>query len=56
MLKTGKGKKPKQDDLLDMLSYLIPRVDHFATSIILDLTHFAANRAELFDIWGFRFF
>lgn len=31
------GKKPKQDDLMDMLKYLIPKGDHFATSIILDL-------------------
>jgi len=31
------GKKPKQDDVVDMLSYLIPKGDHFATSIILDL-------------------
>lgn len=31
------GKKPKQDDLVDMFNYLIPKGDHFATSIILDL-------------------
>lgn len=31
------GKKPKQDDLVDMLNYLIPKGGHFATSIILDL-------------------
>lgn len=31
------GKKPKQDDLVDMLAYLIPKGDHFVTSIILDL-------------------
>jgi len=31
------GKKPKQDDLIDMLKYLIPKGEHFATSIILDL-------------------
>jgi rhomboid protease GluP len=31
------GKKPKQDDLVSMLNYLIPKGDHFATSIILDL-------------------
>jgi len=31
------GKKPKQDDLVNMLNYLIPKGDHFATSIILDL-------------------
>jgi len=31
------GKKPKQDDLVDMLNYLVPKGNHFATSIILDL-------------------
>lgn len=31
------GKKPKQDDVADMLNYLIPKGNHFATSIILDL-------------------
>lgn len=31
------GKKPKQDDLVEMLNYLIPKGDHFVTSIILDL-------------------
>jgi rhomboid protease GluP len=31
------GKKPKQDDLVDALNYLVPKGDHFATSIILDL-------------------
>ena len=31
------GKKPKQDDLIDMLNYLVPKGEHFATSIILDL-------------------
>ncbi|MEO8770373.1 MAG: rhomboid family intramembrane serine protease [Ferruginibacter sp.] len=31
------GKKPKQDDLFDTLKYLIPKGDHFATSVILDL-------------------
>jgi len=31
------GKKAKQDDLMDMLNYLIPTGNHFATSIILDL-------------------
>ena len=31
------GKKPKQDDIVDMLNYLIPKGTHFATSIILDL-------------------
>lgn len=32
-----KGRKPKQDDLVDMLRYLIPKDDHFVTSIILDI-------------------
>ncbi|MBC7774983.1 MAG: rhomboid family intramembrane serine protease [Phycisphaerae bacterium] len=31
------GKKPKQDDLVDALKYLIPQGSHFATTIILDL-------------------
>jgi rhomboid protease GluP len=31
------GKKPKQDDVVDMLKYLIPRDNHFVTSIILDV-------------------
>ena len=31
------GKKPKRDDLVDIFNYLIPRKEHFATSIILDL-------------------
>jgi rhomboid protease GluP len=31
------GKKFESDDVMDMLQYLIPRQDHFATSIILDL-------------------
>lgn len=31
------GKKPKHDDLKAMLNYLVPKGDHFATSIILDL-------------------
>ena len=31
------GKKPKQDDLVDMLNYLVPKGEHFTTSIILDL-------------------
>ncbi|ESU23707.1 hypothetical protein FEDK69T_11110 [Flavobacterium enshiense DK69] len=31
------GKKPKQDDIADMLNYLIPKGSHFVTSIILDL-------------------
>ncbi|CAA9197777.1 rhomboid family intramembrane serine protease [Flavobacterium collinsii] len=31
------GKKQKQDDLVDMLNYLVPKGDHFATSVILDL-------------------
>lgn len=32
-----KGKKPKDDDLRDMLNYLIPNGDHFSSSLILDL-------------------
>lgn len=32
-----KGKKPKQDDLVAILNFLIPKGEHFATSIILDL-------------------
>lgn len=32
-----KGEKPKQDDLIDMLNYLVPKGSHFATSIIIDL-------------------
>jgi rhomboid protease GluP len=31
------GKKPEQDDLIDFLSYLIPKGDHFVTSIIVDI-------------------
>lgn len=31
------GKKPKQDDLVDMFNFLIPKEPHFVTSIILDL-------------------
>lgn len=31
------GKKSKQDDIVDMLNYLVPKGNHFATSIILDL-------------------
>lgn len=31
------GKKPKQDDLVDALNFLVPKGDHFATSVILDL-------------------
>jgi rhomboid protease GluP len=31
------GKKPKHDDILDMLNYLIPKGEHFATSILIDL-------------------
>lgn len=33
----SKGIKPKSDDLIDMLKFLIPKNEHFATSIILDL-------------------
>lgn len=36
-LKLQKGVKPKQDDVVDMFKYLIPKGDHFATSVILDL-------------------
>lgn len=36
-IKFMSGKKPKQDDLMDMLKYLIPKGDHFVTSILLDL-------------------
>jgi rhomboid protease GluP len=32
-----KGIKPKSDDLVDMLKFLIPRDDHYATSIIINL-------------------
>ncbi|MEM9299191.1 MAG: rhomboid family intramembrane serine protease [Bacteroidota bacterium] len=32
-----KGIKPKSDDLIDMLKYLIPKEEHFVTSIILDI-------------------
>ena len=32
-----KGIKPKSDDVVDMLKYLIPKGEHFATSIILDI-------------------
>ncbi|AHM63195.1 hypothetical protein D770_24750 [Flammeovirgaceae bacterium 311] len=32
-----KGLKPKSDELVDMLKFLVPRDGHFATSIILDL-------------------
>ena len=31
------GKKPKQDDLVDMINYLVPKGEHFVTSIIIDL-------------------
>lgn len=31
------GKKPKQDDLVDMMNYLVPKGEHFITSIIIDL-------------------
>jgi rhomboid protease GluP len=31
------GKKPAQDDLVDMLKYLVPTGNHFVTSIIIDL-------------------
>ena len=32
------GVKPEQDDFLDSIKYLIPKDDHFVTSIILNLT------------------
>ena len=32
-----KGEKPEKDDIVDMINYLIPRGDHFVTSIVLDL-------------------
>ncbi|MXN92029.1 rhomboid family intramembrane serine protease [Flavobacterium sp. Sd200] len=32
-----KGEKPKQDDLIDMLNYLVPKGDHFATSVIINI-------------------
>jgi rhomboid protease GluP len=32
-----KGINPKTDDIIDMLKFLIPKNDHFATSIILDI-------------------
>jgi rhomboid protease GluP len=31
------GKKPKEDDVVDMIKFLIPKPPHFVTSIILDL-------------------
>jgi len=34
------GMKPKQDDLIKMLNFLIPKGDHVATSVILDLNIF----------------
>lgn len=32
-----KGIKPKSDDVIDMIKYLIPSGNHYATSLILDL-------------------
>ncbi len=32
-----KGIKPKSDEVIDMLKFLIPKGDHYATSILLDL-------------------
>jgi rhomboid protease GluP len=32
-----KGIKPRKDDIIEMLKYLIPQGEHFATSILLDL-------------------
>ncbi len=31
------GKKPKEDDVVDMFKFLIPKQPHFVTSVILDL-------------------
>jgi rhomboid protease GluP len=31
------GKKPKEDDLIDAIKYLVPKDPHFGTSIVLDL-------------------
>lgn len=31
------GKKPKEDDVVDMFKFLIPKRPHFVTSVILDL-------------------
>jgi rhomboid protease GluP len=31
------GKKPKPDDLIDVINYLVPNGEHFATSIIIDI-------------------
>jgi rhomboid protease GluP len=32
-----KGKKPKHDDLMEIVKFLVPRSEHFATSLIIDL-------------------
>jgi rhomboid protease GluP len=34
------GRKPKEDDVIDMFKFLIPKRPHFVTSIILDLNIF----------------
>jgi rhomboid protease GluP len=31
------GRKPKKDDLIEMLRFLVPRGEHIATSLLLDL-------------------
>jgi rhomboid protease GluP len=36
-LRHRNGEKPKHDDIVDMLRFLIPKGDHFATSIMLNL-------------------
>lgn len=33
------GKKPTEDDLADIINYLIPKGEHFVTSIIIDLNN-----------------
>jgi rhomboid protease GluP len=32
-----KGIKPRKDDIIEMLKYLIPKGEHYATSVLLDL-------------------
>ena len=61
------GIKPKSDDVVDMLRFLIPRGDHFITSIIVDLnilvfiivtisgvSIFSPTAGELLDVGGNR--
>lgn len=36
-VKQVKGIKPKSDDLIEMIKFLIPKGEHFATSIIIDI-------------------